>query len=223
VNGTDISQVVFDLQGPVGTNWMEANSPYYFMGDSNGKPYGWSTLQFPNGTYTLKATATNHGGQSQSATVAFAVANGGASPPPAATSTPVPSATKVPPTATPTKTPATAPTATPTKSPTSAPSPGLQLTGFGGVSDGQTLKGKVVIQALVSGTGRGTVEFELSGPKTAKWQENDAPYYFLGEAGGSPKGWDTSKYPNGDYELQATLTGNGMASQSRSVRFTVKN
>ena len=101
--GSNLAQVVFQLDGPKPLSFTEKNAPFTFLGDVNGVPNGWDTTQYPNGAYMLTATVTNSAGQSGSAMVHFSIANGVATQPttvptsaPAPTSVPAPTA--VPPT-----------------------------------------------------------------------------------------------------------------------------
>jgi hypothetical protein len=81
VSGGNIAQVVFKLAGPRGYTWTEKNAPYYFMGNSpNGDPLGWKTTEYPDGAYTLTATATNTAGQNAAAKVSFRIANSSPGP-----------------------------------------------------------------------------------------------------------------------------------------------
>ena len=92
VSGTKIARVVFQLDGPKPATKTDRNKPYFFMGDSNGVPNGWDTTKYPNGAYTLTATAINSGGQRGALAIRFSIANN-TQPQPTATQTPVPTAT----------------------------------------------------------------------------------------------------------------------------------
>jgi hypothetical protein len=92
VSGTKIARVVFQLDGPKPATKTDRNKPYFFMGDTNGVPNGWDTTQYPNGAYTLTATAINSGGQRGALAVRFSIANN-TQPQPTATQTPAPTAT----------------------------------------------------------------------------------------------------------------------------------
>jgi hypothetical protein len=57
-SGADLPhRVEFVLAGPVNETHTERITPYYFLGDNNGNPYGWDTTLYPPGTYTLTITA----------------------------------------------------------------------------------------------------------------------------------------------------------------------
>ena len=107
VSGTNITQVVFRLDGPKPAVHTEKYKPYFFMGDTSGKPNGWNTTSYPDGAYTLSATVTDSAGRSSTRQTRFSVANGIVAP----SSQPA------------TSQPATSQPATPTRTPTAAPSP----------------------------------------------------------------------------------------------------
>lgn len=113
-----------------------------------------------------------------------------------------------------------APLATPT--PTAAPA-GPVVTGFKGVSEGEVLKGRVAIEALVSGQGIARVEFVLQGPKPDTHTEKVAPYYFKGDNKGTPYGWDTTQSPDGDYIMTATAFNTAGQQGTNQVRFKIGN
>jgi hypothetical protein len=71
-----------------------------------------------------------------------------------------------------------------------------------GVSDGQTLSGTVYLQAAFSGLPT-RVDFTLTGPDGSTYTHSEltSPYYFLGDANGTPIGWNTALYPAGNYLL----------------------
>jgi hypothetical protein len=96
VTGSNIAQVVFQLDGPKPATHIEKNAPYTFMGDNNGTPNGWDTTQHPNGAYMLTATLTSKSGQSSSAMIHFQIANGGQTSPPSPTAAPTAAPTSVP-------------------------------------------------------------------------------------------------------------------------------
>jgi hypothetical protein len=75
VDGVNVSKAVFELSGPNAATWTEKNAPYYFMGDTGGVAVGWDTTSYPDGTYTLTATATDGEGLTGSAQIRFTVAN----------------------------------------------------------------------------------------------------------------------------------------------------
>ncbi len=97
------------------------------------------------------------------------------------------------------------------------------VTALKGVVEGQSLKGKVAIEAIVAGTKITKVVFQLEGPKSKSYTERQAPYYFLGEDNGVPKGWDTAQYPDGAYTLTATVSNSSGQRGSLAVRFSVAN
>jgi hypothetical protein len=93
VTGENIAQVVFQLDGPRLATNTERYAPYFFMSDNNGAPNGWDTTQYPNGDYTLTATATNAVGQSSSRQIYVPIVN---SVQPQPTATPQPTTQPVP-------------------------------------------------------------------------------------------------------------------------------
>jgi hypothetical protein len=103
------------------------------------------------------------------------------------------------------------------------PQPPL-VAGFVGVEEGQTLSGTVGIEAHVTGENVASVEFTLDGPQKTTWLERYVPYVFLGNAGnGTPLGWRTVEFPNGDYTLTAVVTDSTGQSATGSVSFKVAN
>jgi hypothetical protein len=87
VAGNSVSQVTFDLSGPESLTRIEGLAPYTFMGDIGDTPIGWNTTDFPDGDYTLTATASDAEGRSGSQRVRFRIGNRspqGEAPPPAA-------------------------------------------------------------------------------------------------------------------------------------------
>jgi hypothetical protein len=98
-----------------------------------------------------------------------------------------------------------------------------RITSIGGVRPGQVLRGRVVIEAKVSGTRPRTVVFQLDGPHRHNHTEYGAPYFFGGGVNGKPKGWDTTRYPDGTYTLRVTATDRGGRKDSETVRFAVNN
>jgi len=143
-------------------------------------PNGWNTAQYPDGDYTLTATAIDTAGQRGSLTAHFRIANHAPAQP---------TATAVP-----------APTAQPAAP--SAPT----ISGFKGAQDGQAISGQVAIEAIISGDNITQVVFQLDGPQPMSHVEKNLPYYLLGDNNGVPNQWDTTQYPNGDYTLTATVT-----------------
>jgi hypothetical protein len=105
--------------------------------------------------------------------------------------------------------------------PTAAANP--SVTGFRGISEGQSINGKVAIEATVSGTQIEKVTFQLSGPKSTTQTDKHAPYFFMGDNNGTPKGWDTSMYPDGDYTLTAVVTAQKGRHGAALIHFAVAN
>jgi hypothetical protein len=92
-----------------------------------------------------------------------------------------------------------------------------------GVQEGQSLAGTAVIEAVVSGQSIAQVNFQLTGPKAVSLVERFAPYVFFGDRDGTPIGWDTKTYPNGDYTLTVTVTDTAGKAGTRTVKFKIAN
>lgn len=75
VRGTNIEQVVFELDGPVQERRTQRKAPYGWMGDSKGVLAPWDTRSLPNGSYSLTATATDAAGQQHRRREQFTIAN----------------------------------------------------------------------------------------------------------------------------------------------------
>lgn len=115
---TKVAQVTFNLEGPKSMTHTEKFFPYYFNGDSKGKPIGWDAGSFPSGQYSLSVVVTDRNGKKSPASmVSFSVQ--GTSP--TATAEPTTDPTEEP-TADPSD-PTTTPT-DPTPQPTEEPSSG---------------------------------------------------------------------------------------------------
>lgn len=135
VGGDRIERVVFQLNGPKPMLHTERIQPYYFLGDSEGRPNGWDTTQAPDGEYRLTVTAFDASGAIGSAGVAFRLANGAPATatlvPSSATALPAPS-----PTAAPTSAPA--PTAAPTVPPDTSAGSTFYVSKGGNSADGRS-------------------------------------------------------------------------------------
>ena len=116
----------------------------------------------------------------------------------------------------------TTPTSTVVPTPTIMP-PGPVITELRGVTEGQKLRGRVAIEAVVEGDNIERVVFMLIGPKMKRHTELYAPYYFLGDRNGKPFGWNTRNYPNGNYTLVVIATDQDRRSDSATVHFKVAN
>ncbi|MEN9936913.1 MAG: hypothetical protein RLZZ387_3492 [Chloroflexota bacterium] len=92
-----------------------------------------------------------------------------------------------------------------------------------GVRDGQTARGTLAVEAVVSGAAQARVVFALEGPQLAQHTEKRAPYFFLGDEGGRPRGWDTTAALDGDYTLRVTVTGADGQTAEASARIRVAN
>jgi hypothetical protein len=100
---------------------------------------------------------------------------------------------------------------------------GPQISAIAGVRAGDTLRGRVVIEAKVGGTRPRTVVFQLDGPQRHTHTEYGAPYFFGGGVNGKPKGWNTTGYPDGTYTLRVTATDRGGRKDTETVRFVLNN
>ncbi|GAB4194396.1 MAG: hypothetical protein Kow00105_08630 [Phycisphaeraceae bacterium] len=89
-----------------------------------------------------------------------------------------------------------------------------------GISEGARINGKVNISALVINEPEQVV-FSLSGPITRTSVRNEAPYIFLRNKKGGIRYWNTSKAPEGDYEMQIRAMKDGRVTDSVTVRFVV--
>jgi hypothetical protein len=77
VQGSAITRVVFQLDGPRSATHTEYERPYFFQGNTAAGPRGWDTTTYPDGEYTLTATAFDSAGRRGARPVRFRVANGG--------------------------------------------------------------------------------------------------------------------------------------------------
>lgn len=112
----------------------------------------------------------------------------------------------------------------PLPEPTAPPAPsGPQITELRGVSEGAALSGTVNIEAVVQGQDIKRVVFTLNGPKPTIHTEKIPPYFFLGDTNGTPKGWDTTQYPNGEYTLNVAAVDGAGQTGTVEVHFTVAN
>lgn len=140
---------------------------------------------------------------------------------PTATSTVSPTATEVP-TATSTVSPtATTVESSPTPEPDAEEQPEPNILQVAGIQEGQTISGKITIQARVENTDR--VTFELLGAKHIIQVERYEPFVFGGDDGTNPNGWDTTTVPNGDYVLIVTAQGAMAERDYVVVHFTIRN
>jgi len=87
----------------------------------------------------------------------------------------------------------------------------LQMVEISGVSDGEvvTPSSTLNIGATITGGTPKQVRFELTDPNgvsiLSPHDEEQAPYYFLGDSGGNPNGWNTTAYPEGQYTMTASV------------------
>jgi polysaccharide biosynthesis protein PslG len=109
----------------------------------------------------------------------------------------------------------TVPTASTVAAPAAQPG-GFTVT-LAGIADGQTARGPLAVEALVSGGTAETVVFSLDGPAPARHTERRPPYFFLGDDNGVARGWDTGAAPDGDYTLTVTASdASGRSTQARA-------
>ncbi|MCC7367021.1 MAG: DUF5060 domain-containing protein [Chloroflexi bacterium] len=120
--------------------------------------------------------------------------------------------------------PTLTPAPTRVSTPTATPGAGApRVTGFVGAADGGVLRGNVVVEATVAGADVRRVEFTLAGGRPATWAETAAPYYFQGDTNGTPRGWDTRQYPDGQYVLTATAVDGAGRTGAAEIRIHVAN
>jgi hypothetical protein len=127
--------------------------------------------------------------------------------------------------ATPTPTPTVK--RTPTQQPTSmrehdgASAKRSRLIALRGVAEREALRGRAVIEAVVNGAVE-HVTFILEGPERATHVEYGRPYTLFGGVNGKPYGWDTTIWPDGDYQLYVFTCNHGQC-ESILRRFSVDN
>lgn len=96
-----------------------------------------------------------------------------------------------------------------------------------GVSQDAEVNGVVVIGTEVGGGTPRFIRYRLTGPDGVQldYLDGSAPYYFLGNNGlGTPYGWDSTLYPDGEYTLTVTVNDETqMPCQTQSIQFTVNN
>ncbi|MCG8351595.1 MAG: hypothetical protein MI924_27835 [Chloroflexales bacterium] len=136
---------------------------------------------------------------------------------------PVQNGTPPPPPPAPTDVPPPPPATDVPPPPTTVIPTGPRITDIRGVQDGQTIRGRVVIEAQVTGTDIAQVTFTFAGPQSATWTEQRAPYFLGGDRNGQPLGWDTKQLPNGAYTLTVTATDRANQSDSRVIRLQINN
>jgi hypothetical protein len=107
--------------------------------------------------------------------------------------------------------------------PSRAEQAGPLISSLNGVQEGQSLSGQVAIEALVGGEQIDEVDFELAGPQAASHEEHNAPYFFMGDNGRQPKGWDTTRFPDGDYTLTVTAKDKARRHHTFAVHFRIAN
>lgn len=92
---------------------------------------------------------------------------------------------------------------------------------FNGLSDGQTVSGKIQVSYTASSTTTKHVDFYIDG--NWKWTEHYAPYFLGGDNAGVANGWDTSVLSDGQHTLKVMVTGNDGTSTTDQITFTTKN
>jgi hypothetical protein len=111
--------------------------------------------------------------------------------------------------------------------------PRVNVASIGGLVDGQTISGTVVIQALLDSevvTGSGVL-FWLDGPRRVEYLDRRSPFYLGGDDEGTPRGWDTAstgpdgarRFPDGEYSLSAAGVDRDGLGTPLTVRFTIAN
>jgi len=218
-NGGTFTRVEFTgSHACMGSAHNEGTAPYYYKGDTAGVPFGWDTTACTDGVYTLTATAYNGnpGTATGAQSITFRIANSGV-PGPVNTPTPIP------PTATRTATPVPA-TATPAP-PTPTSQPGRPfLTALTNATG--SLSGVVNLEAQVgvpSGTVVEYVQFDFNQACAPDLQESVAPYYYGGDSGGTPYGWDTRMCANGNYILTVRVYDSAGLADDQAYGLTINN
>ncbi len=94
-----------------------------------------------------------------------------------------------------------------------------KITAVTGLGAGTTLTGVVQISASVEGDTPDEVIFSLTGASEAIYIDANPPYAFISDNGT----WDTSKHPNGAYQMTITSLVNGEQTDARTINFTIDN
>ncbi len=94
--------------------------------------------------------------------------------------------------------------------------------GIVGITEGATASGRLNLQALTTGNVR-EVGFRLSGPTPLAFTDKAAPYFLMGDNGGTPVGWDSTKVQDGAYSLRVTVTDSTGRRYIQKVSFSVAN
>ena len=104
----------------------------------------------------------------------------------------------------------------PSPEPTAVPGQ-LKITDLTGITRDGTVSGAVRVEANVTGQADRVV-FAIRGAQNVDHTENHAPYVLFGDE----NRWDTTRYPDGDYEVKATAY-RGNQTTTRTEHVTVDN
>lgn len=93
------ASVVFGLNGASTDTRTERAAPFFYFGDFQGAPFGWDTSQYPNGSYSLSASAYDTEGRqiTPPSTILFSINNADKATAVPATATPAPTVATTPP------------------------------------------------------------------------------------------------------------------------------
>ncbi|WP_224247890.1 alginate lyase family protein [Hyalangium gracile] len=95
--------------------------------------------------------------------------------------------------------------------------------GIRGLTDGQTVKGRVFVDVPGDRGSVKSVDFALQGPKSFSHREIHPPFALFGDKNGKPNGWDTQGFPSGQYSLKVTVTDPSGKPTVHTVSFKVEN
>jgi hypothetical protein len=88
-----------------------------------------------------------------------------------------------------------------------------------GIDNNSVVNGPVTVKVNTDGDTPDQVVFNINGPAELTDIQTQSPYVFLSDLGT----WDTTKYPNGAYNLTVTTLINGNQTDTQTLRFTVNN
>ncbi len=89
-----------------------------------------------------------------------------------------------------------------------------------GIDHDAAINGRTNITAKVGGT-PDQVVFALSGPLSRTSVRTTSPYFFLSNAEGNPRYWNTANAPEGAYTMRVKAIKNGRVADSVAINFTI--
>ena len=89
-----------------------------------------------------------------------------------------------------------------------------------GVDFGATINGRTNISAKIGGD-PDQVVFALSGPLSRTSVRTKSPYFFLSNAEGNPRYWNTANAPEGAYTMNVRVIKDGRVADSVAINFTI--